>query len=439
MTQTFTEPARHTPVAGEFDVLVLGGGPAGIAAAASAGRAGARTLLVERYGFLGGMGTAAGVTNFCGLHMLQDGAPKRLIEGISRDLTDRIAHYGGLKDPHTGFGKIAAQAYDNPAYKCAADDLLAAHGVKVLFHALAAGAVVEDARVSALLVETKSGRRAYRAQVFIDCSGDADLAQWAGAVTRVGDADGATAFPTMMFRVGNVSAEEAHEKGKPNLHALIAQARAAGYQIPRDDVILGAQRNSWEWRANASQLAHADGRAVSGTDADSFSWGEQEGRRQVQEFMRFLRDRVPGFANSYLLDLPPQLGIRETRRVLGDYEVTREDVLGCRDFDDAVALNCWPVERHVKGRIDWSFIEGRGYCQLPYRSLVAAGLKNLLVAGRCGSFTSEAQSAVRVSGTCFSMGEAAGLAAAMACGQADARNIAVDKLRAKLAESQLGL
>src|SRR6202012_3991619 len=158
------EPARQVPVYGEYEVAVLGGGPAGIAAAVAAARAGRRTILIERYGFLGGMGTAAGVTNFCGLHGNVHGEMRRVVQGVASGLLARIDRLGGLNAPHLVLGKIFAQAYDTAAYKIAADDLLAAYKVDVLFHALGAGTVMHDERrIGALLVETKAGRQAARA------------------------------------------------------------------------------------------------------------------------------------------------------------------------------------------------------------------------------------------------------------------------------------
>jgi flavin-dependent dehydrogenase len=188
---TISEPSRNTELFGSFDVVVLGGGPAGIAAAVAAARGGASVLLVERYGFLGGMGTAAGVTNFCGLHANRFGTIEQVVHGIADDLLSRIAALDGLKQPHTVFGKINAQAYDTAAYKIAADALLLDAGVKILFHALGAGVVMDGTRrISTLLIETKSGRRAVLGRVFIDASGDGDLAHWAGATTEIGGADG---------------------------------------------------------------------------------------------------------------------------------------------------------------------------------------------------------------------------------------------------------
>ncbi|HXS52377.1 MAG TPA: FAD-dependent oxidoreductase, partial [Usitatibacter sp.] len=175
------EPSRAVPVFAEHDVVVLGGGPAGIAAAASAARHGADVLLVERYGFLGGMGTAAGVTNFCGLHANVRGEIRQVVHGVVDELLDRMRALDGLSEPHLIFGRIHAQAYDMSAFKCAADALLGARGVEMLFHALGVEARRrESGEIDALLVETKSGRGAIRGRAFIDCSGDADLAHRAG-------------------------------------------------------------------------------------------------------------------------------------------------------------------------------------------------------------------------------------------------------------------
>ena len=200
-----TEPERKTAVGGEFEVIVLGGGPAGIAAAAAAAMHGRKVLLVERYGFLGGMGTAAGVTNFCGLHANIYGEIRQVVHGVADDLLARIDRLGGLNKPHSVLSKTLAQAYDTAAYKCAADDMLLSRGVEISFHSLAVGLVMDTlSRIKALLIETKSGRSAILGQVFIDCSGDGDLAAFAGAPYEKGDADGNMLYPTMMFRLSGV-------------------------------------------------------------------------------------------------------------------------------------------------------------------------------------------------------------------------------------------
>ena len=435
-SKSIEEPARQVPIYGEYDVAVLGGGPAGIAAAVAAARAGRRTLLIERYGFLGGMGTAAGVTNFCGLHANVHGEMHRVVQGIATDLLDRIDRLGGLNAPHLILGKIFAQAYDTAAYKIAADDLLQSHKVDILFHALGAGVVMQGERsVHALMVETKAGRQAVRAGIFIDCSGDGDLAAWAGAPFEVGDDHGHMLYPSMMFRLNGVDPEKAGEAWR-TIPALMEKAEAAGtHKFPRKAAIVRPQRSQIEWRVNFTQLAREDGAAVSGLDPDEMTRGEIEGRRQAVKAFEFLRT-VPGFEKSYIVDLPPQLGIRETRRVVGGYRLSGEDVLGCASFEDSIGVNGWPMECHVAGDVIFKFPpipESRGYNELPYRMLVPEGIDNLLMAGRCASMTHDGQSAARVSGACFAMGEAAGAAADLALsGNTIPRDIAVEKLQQAL-------
>ena len=431
--KTIEEPARRIPLYGEYEVAVLGGGPAGIAAAVAASRAGRRTLLIERYGFLGGMGTAAGVTNFCGLHANVHGQAHRVVQGVASDLLARIDRLGGLNAPHLVLGKIFAQAYDTAAYKIAADDLLEAHKVGILFHALGAGVVMhDDKRINVLLVETKAGRQAIRADIFIDCSGDGDLAAWAGAPFEVGDDQGHMLYPSMMFRLNGIDPERAGEAWR-TIPQLMEAAEAAGtHKFPRKAAIVRPQRSGVEWRVNFTQLAREDGSAINGIEPEDLTRGEIEGRRQAVEAFAFLRT-VPGFEKSYIVDLPPQLGIRETRRIKGGYQLSGDDVLGCASFADSIGVNGWPIEAHVAGDVIFKFPpipESRGFNELPYRMLVPEGIDNLLVAGRCASMTHDGQSAARVSGACFAMGEAAGTAAALALsGNTIPRDVAVEKLQ----------
>jgi hypothetical protein len=432
------EPARQIPIYGEYEVAVLGGGPAGIAAAVAASRAGRRTLLIERYGFLGGMGTAAGVTNFCGLHANVHGEMHRVVQGVASDLLARIDRLGGLNAPHLVLGKILAQAYDTAAYKIAADDLLTSHKVDILFHALGAGVVMQDdKRINVLMVETKAGRQAVRADIFIDCSGDGDLAAWAGAPFEVGDNAGSMLYPSMMFRLNGVDPEKAGEAWR-TIPALMEKAEAAGtHRFPRKAAIVRPQRSAIEWRVNFTQLAREDGSAVNGLEPDDLTRGEIDGRRQAIAAFEFLR-RVPGFEKSYIVDLPPQLGIRETRRVVGGYMLSGEDVLGCASFDDSIGVNGWPMESHVAGDVIFKFPpipESRGFNELPCRMLIPEGVDNLLMAGRCASMTHDGQSAARVSGACFAMGEAVGTAASLALsGNTIPRDIAIEKLQEQLKE-----
>ena len=415
--KTITEAPRKTEVVAEVEILIIGGGPSGIAAATAAARCGARVMLLEKYGFLGGMGTAAMVTNFCGLHASINGSVKQIVRGVADDILERLDNLDGLREPHPvkakgGGHDVAAQAYDTSAYKMATDDLLLSAGVDIRFHTFAVDVLMDGARIDAVLVETKSGRKAIKAEVFIDCSGDGDLAYWSGADCVKGDDNGFMAYPTTMFRVANVDDDKVYNEGKPNLSALI-EAAAKDYNLPRKTGVLGSQPHAGEWRVNLTQISR-DGDPIDGSDWNDLGFAETEGRRQSQEYFRFLKDCVPGFENSYLLETAPQVGIRETRRIIGEHILSEDDILSCRDFEDSIGCNGWPLEQHLKGSAKWTFLGGRGYHQIPFGTTLPKGVDNLLVAGRCASTTPEGQASLRVSGPCFAMGQAVGTAAELA-------------------------
>jgi len=450
--ETIIEPSRSTPVYGEFDVVVVGGGPAGIMAASAAARAGCSTLLIERYGFLGGAGTAGGLSTFCGLHARTHGEDVRVIRGLADELLDRLAKLDGLNAPHLTIADgIAAQAFDISAYKIAADELVTGSGARILFHAMAVGVVMragaagvsgaavvaggaetagaavvagkpgvasEAGVIDAVIIESKSGRAAVRGRFFIDASGDGDLAAWAGVPWEKAPPIDGMMYPSLMFRINAVDVARAGPAPWRTVERLMEEAEQAGtHTFPRKKPIVRPQRNPLEWRANLTQLRTADGGAIDGTDVDQLTLGELAGRQQALDAFTFIRDRTPGFEDSYIVDIAPQIGIRETRRIIGAYQLTEDDVLGCADFDDTIGVNGWPVEAHVAGNVEFRWQrDPRGFNQLPFRIIVPGPgtVANVYVAGRCASMTHGAQSAARVTGPCFVMGEAAGTAAGMA-------------------------
>jgi FAD-dependent oxidoreductase family protein len=213
----------------------------------------------------------------------------------------------------------------------------------------------------------------------------------------------------------------------------MAEAERRGTELPGTHAILRPQRNPIEWRVNVTRLRNADGTAVDGTNAVELSAGEIEGRRQAFAFLEFLRRDVAGFADAYIVDLPPQLGIRETRRVVGRYQLSGADVISCARFGDTIGVSGLPIENPIAGDVRWIGLDGsgsRGVNDLPYRMLLPRGVRNLLVAGRCASMTHEGQSAVRASGACFVMGQAAGTAAYLALvGGRDPDQIPVERLQ----------
>jgi hypothetical protein len=439
-----TEPSRQTPVYGEFDVVVVGGGPAGIMAATAAARSGCSTLLIERYGFLGGAGTAGGLSTFCGLHARTYGQDVRVIRGLADELLDRLGKLDGLNAPHLTIADgIAAQAFDISAYKIAADELVTGSGARILFHAMAVGvamaersaagpsasvsSVIDSSAIDAVLIESKSGRQAVRGRFFIDASGDGDLAAWAGVPWEKAPPVDGMMYPSLMFRINGVDVTRAGPAPWRTVERLMDEAERAGtHTFPRKKPIVRPQRNPLEWRANLTQLRRADGGAIDGTDVGDLTRGELTGRQQVLDAFTFIKDRTPGFEDSYIVDIAPQIGIRETRRIVGAYQLTEDDVLGCADFDDTIGVNGWPVESHVAGSVEFRWQrEARGYNQLPFRILLPGTVGNLYVTGRCASMTHGAQSAARVTGPCFAMGEAAGTAARLAL-SAGVRGDAID-------------
>ena len=324
-----TEPERKVPVAGEYDVVVLGGGPAGIAAATCAARGGATTLLVERYGFLGGMGTAAGVTNFCGL--LRQRPRRRPAGGARRRRRAARAHPRARRPerapprprPDEGPGVRHVGVQDAPRTTSCSARARSSRCTR----SRPASCRRTNARSTRCVLETKSGRRAIRGRIFVDASGDGDLAAWAGAPWEKAQN---LLFPTLMFRVADVDPVRAGEAWR-DIPGLMDEAEAKGeFRFPRKGAIVRPQKHPTEWRANVTQIRNADGTAMDGTDAEQASAGEIEGRRQIRDYITFLRSRVPGFERAYVLDIAPQVGVRETRRVLGEYLLTGEDVLELR-------------------------------------------------------------------------------------------------------------
>jgi FAD-dependent oxidoreductase family protein len=273
-----------------------------------------------------------------------------------------------------------------------------------------------QAEIEAVLIESKSGRQAVRGRFFIDASGDGDVAAWAGVPWEKAPPIDGMMYPSLMFRINGVDVERAGAAPWRTVERLMDEAERAGtHTFPRKKPIVRPQRNPLEWRANLTQLRTADGGAIDGTDVDQLTLGELTGRQQALDAFTFIRDRTPGFEDSYIVDIAPQIGIRETRRIIGAYQLTEDDVLGCADFDDTIGVNGWPVEAHVAGTVEFRWQrDPRGFNQLPFRIIVPPATDNLYVAGRCASMTHGAQSAARVTGPCFVMGEAAGLAAGMA-------------------------
>jgi FAD dependent oxidoreductase len=411
------------------DVLVAGGGSAGCAAAIAAAREGARTLLIEAAGSLGGTGAAV-LDTFYGFYA--PGGETRVVEGIGWEVCDRLLTSGQAFERPNTYGAGTGVTYEPEALKFVWDELVTNAGAWVLHHARLIAVVSDGRRVDGVIVETKAGPRRISAASFVDATGDAELAWRAGAsVDRPGEENRVQPL-TATFRVGGVDVERTSTR---ELHRLMAEAGASGrYQLPR--------REGSSHRTVLDGVVHTNLTRVLGVDATEpwqLSDAEREGRRQVQEYVRFLVEQVPGYENAYLLGSSVWIGVRETRRLRGRYVLTRDDVLSARDFDDAIARCGAPVEDHAGGESTiWEYVGSDGSPSgltygVPFRCLCPADLDNVLVAGRCLSATHDAHASVRSMAQCMAMGQAAGTAAAMAGGSGPT-GVDVGELRDRLVE-----
>ena len=392
-----------------YDVVVVGSGSAGSAAAIAAARVGARTLLVDRLGSMGGTSTAVLDTFYA--FYTPGATPRRVVGGLGWEVVEQLTSESlAFERPNT-YGAGTGVTYDQEALKLVWERLADDAGVDLLLHTWATGVRVRDGRTDAVRLWNKGGRSWIGADAIVDASGDADVCAMAG----VGYDDARTTDRVQslstLFRLANVDIDQATALPKADLWARMAEAAASGeYRLPRLE-------GSWHRTPHAGVVMIHMTRIpnVDATDPVELTRAELEGRRQVREYHRFLRDRVPGFERSVLVGTSPAIGVRESRRVFGDYRLTRDDVLAGRRFEDEIGLCGAPIEDHrAGGDTEWRYVADRGVYGIPYRSLLPAGVEGLLVAGRCFSATHDAHASARSMATCMAMGQAAGTAAALA-------------------------
>ena len=400
-----------------WDVVVVGSGSAGSTAAIAAARAGATTLLVEKLPFLGGVSTAV-LDTFYGFYTPGSRA-RKVVGGVPDDVVDALRDLGPVIERPNSYGAGTGVTYHPDHLKVAWERLVTEAGADVLLHAFVQAAEVADGRVGAIVVATKAGLRRVEGRVFVDASGDADLCHFAGfGYELAGETEPAQTLTTT-FRVANVDLERRRAVPRSELERLMAEAADSGaYDLPRregSDHITPVEGMTATVMTRLDSFRTQSGTVVNATDPDFLTAAEIAGRRQALEYVRFLRDRVPGYEAARLATVSVQIGVRETRRVYGDYRLTRDDVLSARQFDDQVGLCGAPIEDHHGGAdTKWQYLPDGEAVGIPYRTLVVRDATNVLVAGRCFSATHEAHASVRSMGQCMAMGQAAGTAAALA-------------------------
>lgn len=428
------EDSRETKVLGDYDVLVIGGGPAGISASVAAARSGARTLLVERYGFLGGLATAGMVGAFCGFFTAGP-REKTIVGGIARQLLDRLKARRGLAEKGAiGAGSgVATYQYNPEVLKYVAEEAVIQAGVEILFHTIVVDVIWKTkGTLLGVVIENKSGRSCLLGKTIIDTTGDGDVAWKAGAPHEIGDGKGAGQMMTTIFRLINVDLDKARELDHQALHEKIGQAlRKKEFTFSRLDGVIYPSIPFGMIHLNITGIP-----GLNGTDAQQLTRAEIEGRRQVFEYLSFLKKYQPGFEQAEVCSIATQVGVRETRRISGEYILKEDEVLSGQKFEDGIALGAWPVEFHdpKEGKINWKYLKKEDdYYSIPMRCLIPQNLSNLLVAGRCISTTHMAQASTRVIGPAFAMGEAAGiLAARSAASKVDLRKVGPEKVRKEL-------
>jgi hypothetical protein len=443
------------PVKAESDVLVVGGGPAGIAAAVAAARHGARTVLMEQYGCLGGMATVGLVGPFMTSYDTE--GSEQIVMGIFQELVARMVEEGGAIHPsdvppgtdHVSFIHEAHQnatPFDPEVMKYVSMEMVQDAGVDVRLHARLVRVLADGDRIESVLFSEKGGLALAKARMFVDATGDGDVAAFAGNPFEKGRAGDGKLQPASLFmRIGGVDDEKVAAWAKANMgpeqrlfESFVAKAKKDGKfpkNCPRESVGLYRQPREGEWRVNTTRVLDVDG-----SDPDSLTRAEIEGRRQAHGLMRFFNEYCPGLEKAYLVDTGFQVGIRETRRVDGLYVLTKDDVEQARRFEDSIGRYSFFMDIHNptgsgQETHERLYIKGGRFFDIPYRALVPNRTRNLLISGRCISSDHHANGAIRVMPACFATGQAAGTAAAEAARQGCApAEVDVEALRAALHE-----
>lgn len=444
------------------DVLVVGGGPAGVCAAICAARRGAGVLLVEQNGFCGGMATAGLVGPF--MTCYDAGGDRMIIRGIFEEIVDRMVEKGVAIHPSEVLGGTAFTSwikighdhvtpFESEGLKLVLDEMLEEAGVELLYHTTFLEPVVEENRIVGITVASKSGIETIECKVLIDCTGDGDVAARDGVPFETGNEELGLIQPaTMFFHISNVDADAVEEDIRAHLdqfyrkdgvnyrslHWRVAEARANGdWSLDRVSIGLFRMPQKDEWCINTSRIMGVDG-----TDNRSLTQAEVTGRKQADEILRFFRKYVPGCQNARIKSTASYIGIRETRHIQGEYRLTADDLLACRVPEDSVFIAANSVDVHGRfGPRSNEYVPISGaYYGVPYRSLLPQKIDGLLIAGRCVSADSTAAGAIRVMPPCMAMGQAAGTAAALAVQEGvSPKNISVERLRGMLREDHVCL
>lgn len=424
---------------GSFSVVVAGAGSAGCTAAIASARSGASTLLIDRLPFAGGTSTGV-LDTFYGFYTPGKKA-KKIVGGIPDDVVAELRALGPVVERPNTYGAGTGITYNPEHLKVAWERLLKRSGVKLLFHSLVHEVKVQDGNIKNLILSNRSGTYQVSADVFIDTTGDADITHLGGfSYERAGDLSPAQTLTTT-FRMVNVNMQNRKSISKDQLHSLMREASLEGFNLPRkegsDHITTVPNTTATVMTRLDSVRSRTDGFDSVIEDPYFLTESETQGREQALEYARFLKAKVPGYEDSDIYGLSTFLGIRETRRVYGDYRVTREDVLSAQQFDDQIALCGAPIEDHHSGDgTEWRYLPEGSAVGIPLSALRVKDAENLLVAGRCFSASHDAHASIRSMGQCMAMGEAVGVTGSLsALSKKSIRDISAASIQSLLRES----
>jgi hypothetical protein len=425
---------------GHFDLIVMGAGSAGSCAAIAAARSGSKVLIIDRLPFIGGTSTAV-LDTFYGFYTPGEKA-KKIVGGIPDDVVGGLLKFGSTIERPNTYGAGTGVTY-NPEYlKVVWESLLTKSGAKILLHALLQEVKILDGRVKELVLATRAGLCSVTGDFFIDATGDADLTNFAGfGFEKAGEIAPAQTLTTT-FKMVNVDLEQRKKIKKEQLHQLMQEATNDGYELPRkegsDHITPVANTTATVMTRLDSVRKNTKGEIESVLD-DPFFLTDSEiaGRKQAVEYARFLVDKVPGYKDSTIYGFSTLIGVRETRRVYGDYRVTKEDVLEARQFDDQVGLCGAPIEDHHSGDgTNWIYLPEGSAVGIPLRSLIVRDSTNTLVVGRCFSASHDAHASIRSMAQCMAMGVAAGVAGSVALSnKKEIRSVSFSEIRKKIVDT----
>ncbi len=431
--------ATDLQVLAEVDVLVVGAGAAGVAAATVAAEGGAEVLIVEKYGFAGGAAVAGMSGTICGMYLASDdpeAPPRQVVFGFTERFAARLRERGGLTGPQR-YGKTFTSAHDPLKWREVADELLTSAGARILFHTDVVEVIVEDGRYRGVVIASNAGLGVIRARRIVDASGDGAIVARGGGDWRFGQ-DGRIQNPTMFFRIGNVDLERFWDAWGEDticpawITERIVAARDRGLDLPRNKIWIFDTGRAGELLVNATRLVGEGGRMLNVIDPVDFTIAEISGREQVRQYARFLREEIPGCEELYVVDTGVEAGIRQTRTIRGIQTLRNEDVVEARKSPDAVVRSPWPIELHdgERPKLHWILDD---YYEVPYGTLVPAVGEDVIVAGRCLSAEHEALASARVTAQCFEYGHAAGAATLISLErEIDYRAIAAREVRERM-------